>query len=83
MSLPQASGPFQGRMWNRVRLALAPLSAWVRRHGSRMRAFLRRSATSGARSEDGGRHVEARARFWAELREGQREAEAQCARRDP
>jgi hypothetical protein len=67
-------------MWNRVRLALAPLSTWARRRGSRMRAFLRRSATNSERSEDDGRHVEARARFWAELREGQREAEAECAR---
>ena len=31
------------------------------------------------REEEGGRRVVARARFWAELREGQREAEAHKA----
>lgn len=66
----------------RMRLALARLTGWLGRRGSRMRAFFVRDSTDTG-SNDDGRHVEARARFWSELREGQREAEAQCARRDP
>jgi hypothetical protein len=62
-------------------MALAHLRAWGRRYGSRVRGFLGRGA-GGARMEDDCRHAEARIRFWAELREGQREAEAHSARRD-
>jgi hypothetical protein len=62
----------------RMRLALARLSGWVGRRAGRIRALFGRGAALGA-GDDGHRHLEARARFWAEHREGQREAEAQCA----
>jgi hypothetical protein len=44
--------------------------------------FARRAAQQERAAEDR-RHLAARARFWAEHREGQRQAEAQCARLDP
>ena len=48
-----------------------------------MRGFLSHSAAERTQTDDEGRHVEARARFWAEFREGQREADAHSARLDP
>jgi hypothetical protein len=78
----QTSGPI-ATMWRRSRLRLVQLFGWVWRQGRRGHAFLGRSATERARVEGDCRQVEARARFWAELREGQREAEALSARRDP
>jgi hypothetical protein len=60
-----------------MRRVLAYLSGWAWRAAS-----LWRGPAVGARAADESRQREARARFWAELREGQREAE-QCARRNP
>ena len=65
-----------------MRLALANFRIWVRRHGSEMGGLAGRGAEKRMRAEDQNRHVESRARFWAELRDGQREAEAHSARRD-
>lgn len=48
-------------------------AAWGRRVFSRI-------AARNARNRQSSRSDEARTRFWAELREGQREAEAQCSR---
>lgn len=70
-------------VWRRLRRALAHHCGWVWRQGGRVRGLLGRGAAERARSEDDRRHVEARARFWAELREGQREAAAHGARLDP
>jgi hypothetical protein len=44
------------------------------------RRVLSHIVARNARSRQNSRSDEARARFWAELREGQREAEAQCSR---
>jgi hypothetical protein len=46
--------------------------------GFLVRPFKREDGTVGD-----SRQLEARARFWSELREGQRAAEATIARRDP
>jgi len=60
-------------MQNRLREALARLwaSLW------RRRALI---AAKTDRNEEGGGWAEARARFWTEFREGQREAEAHSSR---
>ena len=42
-----------------------------------------RSVTIVDHHGDAGRWAESRARFWTEMREGEREAEAQRARRHP
>lgn len=63
-------------------LALAQLSRWMSRLSSGTRDLLGRGAARRARTEDEYRQVQARARFWAEVREGQREAEAQSGRRE-
>jgi hypothetical protein len=83
VSRPQASDPSPRNVLKRMRQALASLLGRVWRHGTRLRARLAGIAAPGAPSQGDPRHAQARARFWAELREGQREAEAQCGRRDP
>ena len=56
-------------MRERLRQALALCSRWLwRREGG--------GASKGDPDAEDGRRPEARARFWRELREGQREAEA-------
>ena len=40
-------------------------------------------AAKRERDQEDSRQSAARARFWADLREGQREAEAHCSRHDP
>ena len=64
--------------WRRVPLALRRLQAKVLRH---VRDLLGRSAASRRRTQEDGRERDARARFWAEFREGQDEAEARGGRR--
>jgi hypothetical protein len=61
------------QMWNRLRDVLARLWTSSRR---------RRSAAAVKTKCEGesGRSVDARARFWAEFREGQREAEIERSR---
>ena len=53
---------------------------WRRRGG--IRGLLALLTGRGARDERDG-DAKARARFWDAVREGQREAAARCARRDP
>lgn len=69
-------------MWG-SRLALARLYRRVRRQGGRMRGLFGYGAENTASTADECHHIEARARFWAEFREGQREADAQSARPEP
>jgi hypothetical protein len=64
--------------WRRVRLALVRLHATVRRH---VRAVLARSVARKHRTQEDYRDLDARARFWAEFREGQDEAAARSERR--
>ena len=66
-----------------MRLALARHYGWVRRQGSKVRDLFGRTAANQEQAAEDRRHIEARARFWAEHREGERQAEAQCARLDP
>jgi hypothetical protein len=77
---PQTCG-FITTLWRQVRPALAHCGAWVRRLSGTMRGWLARGAARRARTERDCRYLEARARFWAEVRAGQREAEALSARR--
>ena len=84
MEQPQASEITKRMtMWRRLRLALARQYGWVWRTGSRVRGVLGRSAAKREQAAEDRRHTEARARFWAEHREGERQAEAHCARLEP
>jgi len=69
-------------MWKRLRQAFARHYGWVSRMGGRVRSVLGLVAAKRERAVEDSRCIEARARFWAELREGQREAEAKCPRLD-
>jgi hypothetical protein len=70
-------------MRNRLRQALARYWSGLFGRDGTGRGVLRRIAARKAENEERGRSAEARARFWAELRDGQREAEAQCSRLHP
>ena len=70
-------------MWKRLRQALHRYYGWMRRRASRMRELLGLIAGKKERSAEDSHQKTARARFWADFRAGQREAEAHCARRDP
>lgn len=84
MRQPQARGIFnRTTMWRRLRLALTRHYGWVCRQGSRVGSILGRNVAQGERAAEDRRRIEARARFWAEHREGEREAEAHCARLAP
>jgi hypothetical protein len=69
-------------MWKHFRQALAfqCRRLWRRRGG--IRGLLGRVSLAKARNQ-GDSDAAARARFWDAVREGQREADARCARRDP
>jgi hypothetical protein len=70
-------------MWRRLSLALIRPCRRVWRQGtSRVRGLLARTTADRSLTEDDFRQAEARARFWSELREGQREA-AHSATRNP
>ena len=66
-------------------LPLRPLTRhwrWLWQRRGRIRGLL--GLLTPKRKRDSGDGVTAaRARFWDAVREGQREAEAQCSRRDP
>ena len=79
----QTFGLFNRTMWRRLRLALARHYESVCRQRRRLGGILGRSVAQRERAAEDHRHVEARARFWAEHREGERQAEAHCARLDP
>lgn len=71
-------------MWRRFYLALTrPCRRAWRQGKRRVRGLLARTTADRSLTEDDCRQAEARARFWSELREGQREAAAQSATRDP
>lgn len=66
-------------MWKRLLRALRRQRLWQRRGGIRELLGL----MTPTRKRDGGDGgTEARARFWDAVREGRREAEARCSRRD-
>jgi len=48
-----------------------------------MRELLDLIAAKRERDREDSRRSAARARFWADMREGQRDAEAHCSRQDP
>lgn len=54
---------------------------WQRTY--RVRELLGLIAAKRQRGQEDSRQNSARARFWADLREGHREAEARCSRQDP
>ena len=84
MQRPQTLGFFnRTTMWRRLGLALTRYYGWVYRQGSRVGGILGRNVAQRERVAEDRRHIEARARFWAEHREGERQAEAHCARLDP
>jgi len=70
-------------MRNCLRRALVRHWGWLWARAAWERRVLGRIAARNARNQQSSRSDEARARFWAELREGQREAEAQCSRLHP
>jgi hypothetical protein len=61
----------------------ARYAKWVSRQRGRVRDLLRFITAKRAREREDSRQSVARSRFWADLREGQREADAECARREP
>jgi len=82
VSQRQASGLFKLTAWRRVRVLLANLYRGVRRHGRRGRALLDGLRGGPGSTHDDGRRADARDQFWAEFREGQREAAARGAQRE-
>ena len=69
-------------MWKRLYQAIAQRSREVWQQTGRARELLRLFAGKRQRDQEDRRRSAARARFWADLREGQREAEAHCSRQD-
>jgi hypothetical protein len=70
-------------MWKHLVRALAEHGRWLWQQRGRVRGVLDFRVPRRKREEADGRRSEERARFWAALREGQREAEARCQRRNP
>ena len=70
-------------MQNRLREALVRHWRWFWARAARARAVLGRIAARSPRNHRSGRSDEARAHFWAEFREGQREAEVRSVRLHP
>jgi hypothetical protein len=62
---------------------LSTLRAWLWRRLNDARGLFARNAARRRRAHDEHGDREARARFWAEFRAGQNEAEARGARRKP
>ena len=69
-------------MW-KLRQAIVRHGMWVWQRTGRVRELLGLFAAKRERDQEDSRQSATRARFWADLREGQREAEALCSRRDP
>lgn len=63
-------------MWKRLRQAIARHGNGVWQHTRRVRELLGLIAAKRHRDREDSRRNAARTRFWAEVREGQREAEA-------
>ena len=70
-------------MGNRVRQALAASAKWMRRHTGPLRELLGVMAVKKERAAEDTHQKAARARFWADFHAGQREAEADCSKREP
>ena len=66
-----------------MREGIARYGKWVVRQSRRLRDLWRVIAAQRERGREDKRLDAARTRFWADLRKGQREADAQCVRRDP
>ena len=64
-------------MWKLLRQAVARNGRWLWRRTGRVRELLDRIAAKRERDREESRSSAERTRFWADLREGQREAEAQ------
>jgi hypothetical protein len=69
-------------MWKRLRQAIARHGRRVWQRTRRVRELLGLIAAKRERDREDSRRGAARARFWADVREGRREAEAHCSRRD-
>ena len=63
-----------------MRQEIARYGKWVSRQGRRVRELWRLIAARRERGREDSRQNAARTRFWADMREGQREADAQCER---
>lgn len=70
-------------MVRHLREEIVRYSKWVLRQTARVRDILKLATAKRERDQENNRQNAARRRFWADLREGQREADAQCARQDP
>ena len=65
-------------MGKRLREAIARYGSWMWRRTDAVRELLGRIAAKRERDQENRRRSATRARFWDDLREGQREAEAHC-----
>ena len=79
--LPSVGGG--ARMRERLRQTLALHWGWLWRRARTWHGILGLITAKKEQDEERSQWTEARARFWAELREGQREAEAHCSRPHP
>ena len=70
-------------MWRRLRQALPVCYGWMRQRISWLREVLGMRAVNKQRAAGDNHQKTARARFWADFRAGQREAETHCSKRDP
>jgi hypothetical protein len=70
-------------MLKRLRAAIARQRRRMWQRTYRVRELLGFIAAKRQRGQEDSRQNAARARFWADLREGHREAEARCSRQDP
>ena len=80
MPQPQTSGFIATRL-KQLHEALVRFVGGLRRRSGSMRGFFGRGAALRARTVQDRRDLEARARFWSEVRAGQREAEALSGKR--
>jgi len=67
-------------MWQRLRQTISRYRKWV---VPRARDLLERWTANREKGRENTRRTAARARFWADLREGQREAEVHSSRQNP
>jgi hypothetical protein len=82
MRVPQPHTPgFIATRLKQLREALARFGEGLRRRSGSLRGFVGRGAALRARTVQDRRDLEARARFWSEVRAGQREAEALSGKR--
>jgi len=66
-------------MLKRLRHKIARPAKWMQQTLGSMRALLTRGVAKREQTAEGRRQSVARARFWADVRDGQREAEAHCS----